>query len=122
MNNISCKISRLNSSIFILNCDYFVCSDCYEVIKSLIEEDKEIYYSCEKEIILSKIINLKKKKIINQNTIYNTKENNYIILSKLKVSNNFFSFYSLGKDEKELNIIKYKLNYLIEYIPFKPKK
>jgi hypothetical protein len=92
MNNNSCNICCLNSPIFILNCGCFVCSDCYEVIRSFIEEDKEICYSCEKEIILSMTIDLKKKNIISQITKYNTKENNDIILSKLKVSYNFFIF------------------------------
>ena len=92
MNNNSCDICCLNSPIFILNCGCFVCSDCYEVIKSFIEEDKEICYSCEKEIILSMTIDINKKDIISQITKYNTKENNAIILSKLKVNYIFFIF------------------------------
>ena len=92
MNNNNFNICCLNSPIFILNCGCFVCSDCYEVIRSFNEEDKEICYSCEKEIILSMTIDLKKKNIISQITKYNTKENNDIILSKLKIIYNFFIF------------------------------
>ena len=93
MNNNTCNICCLNSPVFILNCGCFVCSDCYEIIKSFIEGDKEICYSCEKEIILSMTIDINNKNIISQITKHNTKENNEIILSKLKVSFIFLFLY-----------------------------
>lgn len=85
MNNNTCDACLNYSPNFILNCGCFLCSNCYEVIKSFIEGDKEKCYQCDKDIILSMTIDINKKNIINQITKYNTNENNLIILSKLKV-------------------------------------
>ena len=93
MEKISCNVCTNDNPQFILNCGCFVCSDCFEVIKSFIEGDKEICYSCEKEIILSMTIDISNKNIISQITKHNTKENNEIILSKLKVSFIFLFLY-----------------------------
>ena len=85
MNNNTCDACLNYSPNFILSCGCFLCSNCYEVIKSFIEGDKEKCYQCDKDIILSMTIDIKKN-IINQITKCNTNENNLIILSKLKVS------------------------------------
>ena len=86
MNKNSCNICSSNSPIFILNCGCILCSNCYEVIKSFIEGDNEKCYSCEKDIILSMTIDINKKNISSQIKKYNSKENNKIILSKLKLN------------------------------------
>ena len=41
MNNNTCDACLNYSPNFILNCGGFLCSNCYEVIKSFIEGDKE---------------------------------------------------------------------------------
>ena len=94
MNNNSCYICSNNSPIFILNCGCIVCANCFEVIKSFIEGDNQKCYLCEKDITLSMTIDINKKNIASQIKKYNSKENNDIILSKLKVSlNNISKFY-----------------------------
>ena len=86
MKNNSCNVCSCKSPNFLLNCGCFLCANCYEVTKSFIEGDKEKCYSCDKEILLSMTIDINKKNIISQIIKYNNKENNNIILSKLKVS------------------------------------
>ena len=92
MKNNSCNICCGNSPTFILNCGCFLCSSCFEASKCFIEGDNEKCYSCEKDILLSMTIDINKKNIVSQITKYNTKENNDIILSKLKVRNKIFYF------------------------------
>ena len=87
MNNNFCNFCNINTPQFILNCGCFFCSNCYELTKSFIDADKTKCYACEQNIYLSMTIDVNKKNISNQITKYNTKENNLIILSKLKVSN-----------------------------------
>ena len=90
MNNNLCNICCGSSPIFILSCGCFLCSNCYEVSKSFIEGDKKKCYLCEKDIMLSQTIDITRKNIPSQITKYNTKENNDIILSKLKVSSKIY--------------------------------
>ena len=86
MNINNCDACINCSPNFILNCGCFLCSNCYEVIKSFIEGDNEKCYVCDKDITLSMTIDINKKNIVNQIKKYNTKESNQIIISKLKVS------------------------------------
>ena len=65
--------------------DVHFVQNCYEVAKSFIEGDTQKCYVCDKDIILSMTIDISKKNILNQISKFNSKENNEIILSKLKV-------------------------------------
>ena len=85
MEKLVCNVCTNNNAIFILNCGCSLCSNCYEVAKSFIEEDTQKCYICDKDIILSMTIDISKKNILNQISKFNSKENNEIILSKLKV-------------------------------------
>ena len=87
MNNNFCNFCSFNVPQFILNCGCFFCSNCYELTKSFIDCDKTKCYACEQNIYLSMTIDVNKKNISNQITKYNKKENNQIILYKLKVNN-----------------------------------
>ena len=86
MNKNTCNICSSNSPIFILNCGCFLCTNCFEVIKSFIEGDREKCYLCEKDIIISMTIDINNKNISSQIKKCNSRENNEIILSKLRVS------------------------------------
>ena len=86
MEKISCNVCSNENPIFILNCGCSLCSNCYEVVKSFIEGDNQRCYVCDKDIILSMTIDItKKNNLLNQITKFNSKENNEIILSKLRV-------------------------------------
>ena len=86
MEKLSCDVCTNKNPQFILNCGCSLCSNCYEVVKSFIEEDNQKCYVCDKDIILSMTLDISKKNnILNQITKFNSKENNDIILSKLKV-------------------------------------
>ena len=93
MNNNICDICSSKSPRFLLNCGCFLCLNCYQVSISFIEGDKEKCFSCEKEITLSMTIDINKKNIISQISKYNNKENNKIILSKLKVTYLFYFLF-----------------------------
>ena len=86
MEKITCNVCTKENPNFILNCGCSLCSNCYEVVRSFIEGDQQKCYSCDKDILLSMTIDLSKKdSLLNQITKFNTKENNEIIISKLKV-------------------------------------
>ena len=94
MNNKSCNACSGISPKFILSCGCFLCPNCYEVSKSFLEEDRGKCLLCEKDFFVSMTIDIGKKNIINQIKRYNTKENNQIIMSILKVSNYLIYIYS----------------------------
>ena len=86
MEKTLCDVCTKDNPKFILNCGCSLCSNCYEVVKSFIEGDSQKCYVCDKDIILSMTIDVSKKNnLLNQITKFNSKENNEIILSKLKV-------------------------------------
>ena len=91
MEKIICDLCANENIQFILNCGCSLCSNCYEVAKSFIEGDNQRCYSCDKDIFLSMTIDISKKdNLLNQITRFNSKENNEIILSKLKVRNMYY--------------------------------
>ena len=87
-----CNMCCANNPSFILNCGCCLCSNCFEASSIFNEGDGIKCYSCQKDIFLSKTIDINKKNIIDQITQYNPKENNDLIISKLKVSNKNFLF------------------------------
>ena len=92
MNKNRCDMCYANDPSNILNCGCCLCSNCFEASSIFIEGHRIKCYSCQKDIFLSMTINVNKKNIVDQITKYNPKENNEIIILKLKVNNKNFLF------------------------------